>query len=86
MHRRIEQEILAELALTLNRREERRLTRRILKAQRVLERHADARGWRAYLALEKLSGDREHHALRRAIRLAFRRGLCTSRDDLLERR
>lgn len=86
MHRRIEQEILAELALTLSRREERKLTRRILKTQRVLERHVDVRGWRAFLAFERLSGDREHRALLCAIRLAFRRGLCTSRDDLLGRR
>ena len=81
MDKRVEEEILTELALTANRREDRELARRILKAQRVLRRHADDRGWTAFLELEKLAGERAYSELVRAIRIAFRRGLCTSRDD-----
>jgi midasin (ATPase involved in ribosome maturation) len=86
MDRRIEEEILAELALTSKKREGREMAQRILRVQETLRRHADDRAWRAFLAFEEMTGDRNYHELLRAIHIAFRRGLCTSRDDLLERR
>ncbi len=52
----------------------REMTEEILEAQGKLRRMVSSRAWRAYLALEEMTGARDDAALAAAIRLAFRHG------------